>query len=378
MNQQIYIGFGKINRLEEILLKTQAKNIFLVTGKKSYTSCGAEGILKKILGQYNVQRFSDFEVNPKIRDVEKGMEIFKKKEYDLMIAVGGGSVIDIAKLINIFSAQTESPLNYISGQKIVAYGKPFVAIPTTSGSGSESTHFAVVYIDKSKYSVAHEFILPTYAIVDPQFTMSIPPVITASTGMDALSQAIESYWAIDSTDESKKYASESIKLTLNNLEKIVNNPSRESRLNMMKASNLAGKAINITRTTAPHAVSYAFTSYFGIPHGHAIGLTLGKFLVYNSHVSEKDCVDKRGARFVKETIKELCALFDVENTNLARDKIDFLMTLIGLETDLHKLGIRGKDLNLIVENVNTERLFNNPRKITREDLKRILGENYEI
>ena len=128
-------------------------------------------------------------------------------------AVGGGSVIDTAKMIKIFSANKGNPESYIRGEKeIEKSGPPMVAVPTTSGTGSESTHFAVVYIGKTKYSLAHkEHVLPEYAIVDPKFTYCLPKRITAETGIDALGQAIESYWAVGSTDESKGYAREAIK-----------------------------------------------------------------------------------------------------------------------------------------------------------------------
>ena len=374
MNQQTYIGFGEINRLENILLDTQTRNVFLVTGKASYECCGAKAVLDTALSGLRVTRFSDFEVNPKIEDVEKGLELFKQGDHDLVVAVGGGSVIDIAKLINIFAAQNESPLNYIQGrQKIFSTGKPFVAIPTTSGSGTEATHFAVVYVDKSKYSVAHEFVLPTYAIIDPEFTMHIPPAITASTGMDALSQATESFWAVGSTDESKKYAAEAIELVMGNLEQSVSNPTENSRLNMARAALLAGQAINISKTTAPHALSYPFTSYFGIPHGHAVGLTLGKVLEYNSRVTEEDTLDPRGIEYVKATFKSLCELYGVSIPAEARKKVEALMYSIGLETDLAALGIAEKEqLEFIASQVNLERLGNNPREMSNKDLMGIL------
>jgi len=372
MEQETYIGFGTIQKLEAILSSYDLNNVFLVTGKQSYSSCGAERALKRTLRQYNVERFSDFEVNPNLKDVRIGIDLFRKSDPGIVISVGGGSVIDMAKLVNILSAQEREPVGYMKGENNVENRmKPLIAIPTTAGSGTEATQFAVVYIDKTKYSVAHKFILPQYAIVDPQFTIGLPPAITASTGMDALSQATESFWAVDSTEESKADSAEAIKLAMGNLESAVNEPTEDSRLKMMKASNLAGRAINITRTTAPHAVSYTFTTHFGIPHGHAVGLTLGKFLVYNNEVDETDCTDQRGAPYVRKTIAELCVLLGAEDADSARNRIDSLMTAIGLE-DIFKLNLKREDLDLIAENVNTERMINNPRRITREGLNRIL------
>ena len=261
MKQEEYLGLGGIKHLEDILKNNHFENIFLVTGKDSYGSCGAEEAVYSLMSRYTFSRFCDFEVNPKIEDVERGISLFREKDYDMIVAIGGGSVLDIAKLIKILSPQSGKPKEYIKKEKeIEVQGMPLVAIPTTAGSGSEATHFAVVYIDKEKYSLAHDYILPEHAILDSKLTTNLPPKITASTGMDILSQAIESYWSVNSKDESKEYAQESISLVLNNLITAVNNPSPRSREFMLKASHLAGKAINITKTTAPHALSYPLTS----------------------------------------------------------------------------------------------------------------------
>src|SRR3989344_336954 len=199
MHKKEYFGYNSIIKLKDILKKYEPKSIFLVTGKDSYEKCGAKLIIDKILRDYDVTRFYEFEPNPKLSDIKKGIEFFKKNNCHFVIAVGGGSVIDVAKSINVLAANTGKPIDYIKNiKKIIKKGKTLVAVPTTSGSGSEATKFAVVYIDKTKYSLDNEFILPDYAIVDPQFTISLPKNITASTGMDALSQGIESYWSINS------------------------------------------------------------------------------------------------------------------------------------------------------------------------------------
>ena len=195
MQQQEYVGFSSINNLSNILSKYNPRNIFLVTGRNSYEKSGAKKLIESILSGYRITYFYDFEVNPKLHDIEKGISIFNKNDCDFVIAVGGGSVIDVAKSINVLASNEGKPIDYIKTRRnIENKGKTLVAIPTTSGSGSEATRFAVVYIDKIKYSLEHDFLLSDYAIVDAQFTMNLPRSITASTGMDALCQAIESYW----------------------------------------------------------------------------------------------------------------------------------------------------------------------------------------
>ena len=374
--QQEYLGFESINNLKEILSKHNPKNIFLVTGKSSYEKCGAKKAIEPYLENCNVINFYDFEVNPKLKDIEKGIEVFKKNNCDFVIAVGGGSVMDVAKSINVLAANDEKPQEYVDKKiNIENRGKTLVAIPTTSGSGSEATRFAVIYINKIKCSLDHEFVVPDYAIVDPHFTMNLPKEITASAGMDALCQAIESYWCINSTDKSKNYAKEAIKLAMSNLSDAVNNPSEQSREAMSKAAHLAGKAINISKTTSCHAVSYPITSYFNVLHGHAVALTLGQMLVYNSSVTKNDLSDKRGVDYVKTTIDEIVNLIGAWNAEEASEKISNLMEEIGLSTKLSRLGIRtNNDINIIIKNgFDPDRVKNNPRKLTEEALREILS-----
>lgn len=374
MSQKEYIGFNSIDSLKSLLEQYSAKKVFLVIGKGSYSLCGAEKCIQGELENRQVVSFSDFSCNPKIEDLCYGIECFKNAGSDVVIAIGGGSVIDMAKMINFFAGSKIQPKAYIKG-KTAGVGKslPLIAIPTTSGTGSEATHFAVLYVGHEKYSIGNEHILPDIAIVDPQFTMSLPPKITASTGMDALSQAIESYWCINSNELSKQYAKEAILLIMSNLHQCVTNPDKVSKTAMSKAAHLAGKAINITKTTAAHAVSYPITSFFGVDHGHAVGLTLASFLVYNFNVTDGDVLDVRGAKYVKKTIKDISSLLGESDILKAKEKLVSLMKLIGLETVLSNLGIDNKGVELIIKNgFNPERVKNNPRMLDKKSLRIIL------
>lgn len=375
MQQQEYLESNSINNLKKILPKHNPKNIFLVTGKASYEKCGAKKIIDPILSNYDIIHFSDLNVNPKLVDIENGIKLFKENNCDFVIVVGGGSVMDVAKSINILVANDGKPEDYVNKKMTIGNkGKILVAIPTTSGSGSEATKFSVIYIDKTKYSLEHEFILPDYAIVDTQFTISLPKNITACTGVDALCQGIESYWSINSTDESKGYAKEAIKLVMKNLNSVVNNPSEQLRESMSKAAHLAGKAINISKTTSCHAISYPITAYFNVPHGHAVALTLAQMLVYNSQITEDELLDKRGVKYVKDMINEIVNMLDAENVEEASEKITFLMKRIGLNTKLSYLGIKTReDIEIVIRNgFNPDRVKNNPRKLTEGALREIL------
>jgi alcohol dehydrogenase class IV len=150
------------------------------------------------------------------------------------------------------------------------------------------------------------------------------------TGIDALAQAVESYWSVRSTSESQEYASQAIELIMSNLKRAVEDPNSESRLNMMIAANLAGKAINISKTTACHALSYYLTIHFQVPHGHAVGLTLARMLGYNYDVTEDDINDDRAAPFVRRTVLQLASLLRGKDVSEAARNIDALMEDIGL------------------------------------------------
>jgi alcohol dehydrogenase class IV len=375
LKQKEYIGFESIEILSEILSKLSVKRILLITGRESYSSCGAENYLSQILSNYEAVRFFDFSNNPKNEDVKKGIELFGQIKPDAVIAVGGGSVLDIAKLVNFFAANNLELREYFEAAKSeLRKPKPLIAIPTTAGSGSEATSFAVLYVDKEKISIDNKCILPDVAIVDPGLTMSLPKYTTAVTGMDALCQAIESYWSINSNDESKSFAGDAIELIMANLDASVNNPTKASRFAMAKAANLAGKAINITRTTAPHAISYPLTSYFDIPHGHAVVLTMPAMFEYNVAVDDKDVLDSRGADYVRYMLSEIAAILGAKDICDGGKMIKELMHKIGLETSLSRLGVSSQeDIEMIIINgFNPERAANNPRKLTKQALKSML------
>ena len=162
-------------------------------------------------------------------------------------------------------------------------------------------------------------------------------------------------------------------LVLVNLVGTVRTPNEARRESMSRAAHLAGRAINISKTTAPHALSYMLTTSYGIPHGHAVALTLGSFLEFNAEVSEEDLNDPRGVHHVREMIGDVCSLLGAHNPLDGRRALVDLMGSIGMETRLGPCGIEGAaDCARIVETVNVERLSNNPRSTTKAQLTQLL------
>ena len=375
--QKEFFGYDSIQNIKEILDKHNAEKIFLVAGKKAYTFSGAEKKINPFLKNRKTTIFNDFSPNPQLTEVKKGIKLYKKTGPDIVISIGGGSVIDMGKIINLLASNTDNPIDYIKQlKKPEKKGKIFVAIPTTSGTGSESTHFATVYVDKKKYSVGDKKLtLPSVSIVDPSLTESMPRYLTASTGLDALCQGIESLWAVNSTEKSREYAKEATKIALNTIEEVVNNPGKQSRLNMAKAAHLSGKAINISKTTSCHSISYPITSYFGVAHGHSVALTMGQLIEFNYGITQNDCNDIRGADFVKERLDEIINLMECKNASDAKTFFQTLMEKIGIEHRLNKLNIDDNGRRLIANKSFTpDRMGNNPRLVEKEDIQKILDE----
>ena len=376
MNQQFHRGYGSIQELKTVLSEHHPQKIFLVTGKASYASCGAKGAIEPLFQNSKFCRFCDFDVNPKLEDIERGLRIFRNERCDCVIGVGGRTAIDIAKAIAILHSQDDEAKNIIEKNGIrIKRRIPLAVIPTTAGTGSESTHFSVVYITKTKYSLAHPSMLPDYVILDPTFALSCPPYISACCGMDALCQGIESYWSVKSTEESRRYSRKAIELVFSSLSESVLHPDKKNREKMLMGSNFAGRAINIAKTTAAHALSYPLTSYFNIPHGHAVGLSIGNFFILNANVDASTIQDARGVEFVKQRVQELVGMLHAKTPQEAANTLSSLMREIGLATSLSALGITEANVPVIAEmGFDQERVRNNPRKIVTENVKSILQE----
>ena len=363
MEQQVF-RINDLEKLKNIVRKTNAQNIFLVRGKKSYISSGAEVFIKQLLDiEEQLTTFDDFDPNPQLNDLKKGIALFKQGTFNLIIAIGGGSVLDMAKLISIFVHQKESFEDLITGKSQFKEVKTIVlAIPTTAGTGAEATQFAVLYINKVKYSVEHTLMMPKYVYLSSIFSMSAKPYLTACTGLDAFSQAVESIWSMHSNAKSESFALQTVQLVWNNLLRAVLGNDKMPREKMQEAAYLAGKAINITKTTAPHALSYAFNRYYGIPHGHAVALSLPFFLKYNYGVTPHDCNDTRGPNAVKERIGRLLSELNLSIDEAPEAFKNFFNTIeinITISTLINEF-----NPSLITQNVNLQRLSNNPRKIT--------------
>ncbi len=342
------------------------KKIFLLCGKKSYVTSGAKLFLEKSLKNKEIKVFYKSSEFPILEELIKIIFELRNFEPDLILAVGGGAVIDYAKISNVVIIKDNLK------DLIINYKYPFknkfkqlAVIPTTAGSGAEVTSNAVIYVDGIKHSFESELLKPDVFFLIPEFLISAPNNIKASAGFDAIAQALESLVSMKSNEQSVDYATRSLKISIKNYISFLNNPNIKNASEMILASNLAGKAISISKTTAPHAVSYPFTSLYNISHGHAVGLFFEKFFKFNY-----DNLHKSETSFdLKKRFDLIFKLLDVKNINEFSSKINILKKQANLEDDLKKLKVNIKtDTEKIINGINLLRLGNNPIKIFDKDI----------
>ena len=298
-----HLAYNRKNASSVLASWLSGKNdIVLVTGRSSYEKCGAKSFFSPLLHGKRVTHLTTAGENARAEDVaEKRRQIPTK--VDGYIAIGGGTVIDTTKLLR--GLEGDLP--------------PFLAVPTTAGTGAETTRFAVYYDHGNKMSADDIRYLPTDVVLVPEFSESQTSYQKASTNFDAYAQAVESLWAKGATDESKEYANRALALMKED--------------NWPEASYWAGRAIDISRTTAAHAFSYYLTSHYGIPHGHAV------YMVF-----EYICRNNGHPEFIKtipglKTLRELADEKGVAWENMVED---------------------------LFNHVNQKRLGNNPVEVRRE------------
>ena len=367
---QCYIGKNAISNFADVLKQYSPNTVVLVRGDASYIQSGAEELVGSVLKQFGCKliEYKDFSVNPKIEEAETGANCLKNNNTNLIVAVGGGSALDVAKAMRLFHSFGEEPkADDFHPQKELI---PLVAIPTTAGTGSEATHFSVLYKNGQKYSIAHPMMLPDVVIVDPIFTQNIPPYLTACTGFDALAQAIEAYWNVYATDESDSYAAQAIPELVECLPLLIANlDNAQLRERVSTAAFWAGKAINITKTTAPHAFSYSFTTHYGFPHGHAVALTIPYFLQFNNAEKQEQLQPSLSINCHHQKMQQLYTWIGATDHRQAAKKMQQFIEGIGLSFQLPK----DFQPTLIHQNVNAERLANNPRKMNNSEIEDVVA-----
>ena len=363
--QKIIAAENNYTALGEYISNLNVKKILLVHGNSFYKLPVAEFFLSL---KIPVVHFTEFTPNPIYDSVLKGVDAYRENICDAIIAIGGGSAIDVAKCIKLFAFMKDET-DYLS-QKIIPNKIPFIAVPTTAGTGSESTHFAVIYRAEKKFSVADKSALPSAVMLDPAALKFLPPYQKKVCLLDALCHAIEAAWSVNSSDESRAFSFEAIRLicAYKNFY-LAENPSETCRTQILYASRLAGMAINLAKTTAGHALSYKLTSKYGISHGHAVALCLArvwKYMLKNLNCAVNESVKMQ----LPKTFQRLAECMGCESVEAAISTLQTFLQELNLAEPLQK-NFSEKDIDDLAESVNVERLANNPVSLNETAIKNI-------
>ena len=346
--QKVIHGRESLKKAAEMAMKLQMHRP-LIVGMEPLTGM----LLKKCPALLASPVFSGFHPNPDLSDTEAGTDLFRKEGCDGLISVGGGSSIDTAKAIKTrLNTATEDDLIHSRLNGNVSC--PHIAIPGTAGTGSEATQIAVVYVNGSKVSLNHPALKPDGVILDASLLDSLPLYHKKSCALDALAQGIESYWSKGSNDDSKVHAYLAVIGVLDNLKAyLAGDPHAADE--MLDASYQSGKAIQITRTTAAHAMSYMLTKQLGLAHGHACMLTLPT--LWEMMEENED---------MQELLQDLSAKMRLGDMRM----VPRLLKGILYDLDMAVPPVPDeKMLEMLASSVNRERLNNHPVTLTKDEIK---------
>lgn len=393
IESQIVLGRRNLKEeLKTLFMEKSWKRVFLVAGK-SFLRLPIGQDLEEIFSDLDLRtyHFSAFQANPLLEDVEKGIEAFSAFQGDVILAVGGGSALDTAKCIKLFSGLSKDK-SYLE-QEYTENGIPLLTHPTTAGTGSESTPYAVIYKAGEKCSVEHESIYPRYRIEDARSLKTLPLFQKKATLLDALSHAMEAIWSKYSNEDSRSYGKEAISLILKHYKaylmqdseveprvvaeaeseaiaeasslagKAIAEASNPAEKAIAEASNLAGKAIAVTRTTAGHALSYKLGSLYQLPHGLATA-------VVNRSLYPFMCKEKNRMK-ASENLLFLAKCFQGKTEEEGVRRYQAFLEELEILPNLHA---GEEDLESLVNSVNVERLSNHPISLTKEDIRLLYQE----
>jgi alcohol dehydrogenase class IV len=366
--RKILFGVGSLDKLGlEAKTLTEGRNTLIVTDRNIARIGVARGVEEILLDEgFTVEVFDDVESEPSIDNAEAISRFVRSSSFDLVVGVGGGSVMDMAKIASIAAANSKPVRSYIGVNLVEKRGLPHILIPTTAGTGSEVTDIAVVTIpeDEIKSSVVSPYLLPDVAIVDPSLTYTLPPSITASTGLDAMSHALEALMSVNSNHVTDILALEALRLAYRYLPETYNSPNPENRYHMSLAALLAGIALCNAGVCLGHALAYTFAVSYRVAHGVSCGLTLPYAFKYNSIsmgwkiclIAEALNIDARG-RSVEELSEIIVA------------RLHRLTETLGIPARLREIGIaRDAIPTLASKLLSLERLLKrNPRTVTLND-----------
>lgn len=353
-----------VEALRELLENLSVRRPLVVIDRTALEATNAADRLHASLTGTSASEFGAFHPNPAVADALAAGQQARAHKADGVVAIGGGSCIDTAKVAALSATRGPEREAWLAVNE-APLPLPIVAIPTTSGSGAEATCFAAVYDNTAhgprKQSIENPGVRPAAVVLDATLHRAMPPRLAACTGLDALCQAAESLWAKAATAQSAAFARAAGLAASGHLEPSVLQAGLHDRRVVMLAAYLAGCAINQSRTTLPHALSYAITTRHGIPHGHAVALTLGFVARANANAGGP----------AADAVAELARWLRCDTAGIP-DHLAGLLRRLGLPASLREAGVPRRDLQMIAESVDPLRASNNPAALTQTQLHQLL------
>ncbi|MDQ0218174.1 iron-containing alcohol dehydrogenase [Peribacillus cavernae] len=376
MPTRVESGSGISKKTGEMIKELGATRILIVTDQGIRAAHLLEGIEKSLFdANLAYEIYDEVEPNPSAETIRKGTEYLKQYQSDAVLAVGGGSSIDTAKAIAVMAKNAGSILDYEGVGKIPNPPLPIIAIPTTAGTGSEVTNSTVVTNKDTsfKLGVLSTYVFPSLAILDPDLTLQLPQGITAATGMDALTHAIESYTSKAASPVSQAFAMQAIKMIGENLTKAYFvGTDIESRENMLVASMIAGAAFSQSRLGNVHAISHTLGGVFNIAHGIANAALLPFVMKFNLPACQEKYKDIAIALG-----NDVTGLSTMQAAEKAIDSVIEMNQTMNIPLNIKELGVSMELVPKLVEDaMRSGNVFINPRLTKAEDIQSIIENAY--
>ena len=363
---KIHFGVNSSAHMDGYLKEYSIKRVLFISDR-GLEKAGLVQKMERVLRSAGIVfvTFLDVEANPSIETVEKGIDLFQENQLDGILCLGGGSVIDTAKAVSMVVSNGGRIQDYEGPHKVKAPVIPVIAVPTTAGTGSEVTPFTVITNRQNsfKFSIFSYETIPRAAILDPELITTLPPLVAASTGMDALTHAIESYISLASFSFSEAMSEKAMELYALYLRRFVaNRMDIEAASGVLLGSMYAGVAFSWGRLGIVHAMAHPLGGFFDMPHGIANAVMLPTVLEYNA------LADRGKYKKILEILRQRPVGSFV--SSLLVDEIRQLSKEVGIPENLSSQGVTGESIPRMAEDaMKSGNIFINPRQVTIEDIE---------
>lgn len=365
--QNIKVGAGSLQKLPELAKELGKKKAYIISGPH-LSKIGMVAKCQEALGSAGIESdsFTETEANPSTKTVEKATEGYHACGADFIVAFGGGSPLDVAKAVAVLAAYGGKIEDYEGGGKVKGPVVPMIAIPTTAGTGSEVTAFSVITDHSRNYklTVVSNYLLPTYAILDPELIRTVPEKTAAACGIDAMVHALEAYISLAASPFSDMFAEKALTLIGANIRNYVKDRTdMEACEAMMVGSLFAGIAFSHARLGDVHAMSHPVSAYFDVPHGVANAILLPTVIDFNrSEAAGKYC-------FIYNAIAANPMKEEDFTPDMLGSELRVLNHELGIPASLSEVGVKSEKFDAMAEDaMKSGNILVNPRKTTKSDI----------